>query len=118
MKAVSLVNLTAHPVVVFDSDGGVVLRIEPAGPVARIAQIIQAEGVLDVDGALVPVSKMAYAAEIELLPAPVEGTAYVVSRVLANAVPRPDLFFPADEVRDAQGAIVGCRGLAQMVQGL
>jgi len=52
---------------------------------------------------------------VEDLPAPVAGLVYIVSRFVAEAAGgRDDLYFPGSLVRDAQGNIVGCKGLSQL----
>jgi hypothetical protein len=49
------------------------------------------------------------------LPDPQPEVAYVVSRLLASALPdRDDLFFPGLEVRDSEGHILGCRWLGTL----
>ena len=55
--------------------------------------------------------------EVAHLPAPQPGVGYFVSRFLAARVPRNDLYFPADEVRDENGRIIGCRALGRFVGG-
>lgn len=53
--------------------------------------------------------------EVEGLPEPEEGTIYIVSNLVAQAVPdRKDVFFPDDLVRDANGNIIGCRALGKV----
>jgi hypothetical protein len=42
------------------------------------------------------------------LPEPVEGTMYIVSKMVADAVRRPDLIVPVNFVREG-GKIVACR---------
>lgn len=47
--------------------------------------------------------------EIVNLPEPKPGTYYIVSKIVAQAMPaREDLIFPGTVVRDADGHIVGC----------
>lgn len=109
---VVLINLTPHPVNVFDADR-VVGSWPPAGPFARRAEIWSPAGSLITDQGSLPLTDVSYGSDVLELPEPVTGTAYVVSRVLADAVPREDLYFPADEVRDHAGQIIGCRTLAR-----
>jgi len=45
------------------------------------------------------------------LPAPLDGTLYIVSMVVRQAIGRPDLASPGDLIRDAEGKIIGCRNL-------
>ncbi|MGH3567899.1 MAG: hypothetical protein ACRDRH_18095 [Pseudonocardia sp.] len=49
------------------------------------------------------------------LPAEAPGVLLIVPRVLAREVPRADLLFPDEEIRDTHGRIVGCRRLARFV---
>lgn len=110
---VTLVNLTAHRVRVLDDAGGETLAVEPSGVIARLAETVTPAAKLDVGGIDCPVSYVTYASTIENLPEAKPGVALIVSRVLAAAVPRDDLYFPGDEVRDSDGRIVGCRYLGQ-----
>lgn len=53
--------------------------------------------------------------EVEGLPAPSNGTIYIVSSlVAARCVGRTDVFIPNESVRDEQGRIVGCRSLGRV----
>ena len=112
-----IVNLTAHPVTVYEANG-VLARWEPCGVVARVIESIRESAPLASDHGDVPVCLVRYEERIEGLPATDAdaGTAYVVSRVLAAARPRHDLYFPVDEVLDEHGRIIGCRALGQFAQ--
>lgn len=112
--AVALVNLTPHPVTLYSGD----VPGPSWPPTGRFARVIESRGPVDTvltDRGQVPVVGMSYAPQIADLPEPVLGTAFLVSRVLAAAVARTDLLFPADEVRDETGRIVGCRFLGRFV---
>jgi len=62
----------------------------------------------------IPVVKTRFG-EVEGLPEPEEGTVYIVSNLVAQAVPdREDVFFPDDLVRDENGNIIGCRALGKI----
>jgi len=111
-----LVNLTPHPVNVFDGDR-VIASWPPAGRFARRQEAWSPAGLLSTDQGPVPLTDISYGCDVQELSDPVAGTAYIVSRVLADAVPRDDLLFPADEVRDATGQILGCRTLARFTPG-
>ena len=111
---VTVVNLTLHPVTVYDDDR-VVASWQPSGSFARLVEShAPAPAVLTGQGP-VPVTEISYASTVADLPDPVPGTVFLVSRVLAAAVTRADLLFPADEVRDENGRIIGCRTLACFV---
>lgn len=108
-----LVNLTPHDVIVFSPVGEEVLTVPASGALARISEVLEPARPLTVDGVEVPTCRMTYADTVNGLPARTPGTAYIVSRVLARAVPRADVYFPAEEVRDDAGRIIGCRSLGQ-----
>ena len=85
----------------------VVCTIESSGS-ARASVERQHDG--DING--IPVNLSVFG-EISGLPAPVEGTVYVVSRIVAEACKnRDDLLIVDDTVRDEDGRIIGCRALA------
>lgn len=64
----------------------------------------------ELDG--VPLFRAAFG-EVYNLPAPVEGTVYIVSALVASAAPdRKDLATVLGGVKDIMGRICGCTGLA------
>lgn len=93
--------------------------IPPSGVVARCKvdrQIIDSFILEDVDGwdITVPVTSARFG-EVEGLPEPEEGVIYIVSNMVAQAVPdREDVFFPDDIVRDEHGNVIGCRALGKI----
>lgn len=108
-----LVNLTAHPIRVVDAKGAEVASYPPSGREARLREAIVHGDGITVDGVAVPTVVVRYGGEVDGLPSPRFGVAYIVSRVLAGVVDRPDLYFPADEVRNAGGYVIGCRSLGR-----
>lgn len=108
----TLINLTTHPVIVYAGDRPVA-SWPPSGGFARLEEVVDGKGSLATDQGEVPGVRIRYSERVADLPEPRAGTAYIVSRVLAAAVPRDDLYFPYNEVRDAEGRIVGCRALGQ-----
>ena len=90
-----------------------------SGAIARCKvdrQIIDSIVAQDVDGwdITVPITSAKFG-EVEGLPAPEKGTIYIVSNLVAQAVPdREDVFFPDDVVRDENGNIIGCRALGKI----
>ena len=110
----TLINLTPHPVVMYAGDGPVA-SWAPSGVVARLVERVGPVCRLVTDQGEVAMADMSYAEGIEGLPEAGEGTAYIVSRVLAAAVVRDDLYFPLDEVRDDEGRIAGCRALGKFI---
>lgn len=94
-----LVNLTPHAITVA---GGNVFP--PDGTVARVATIQKSRGM--VMG--IPIASVAFGRVIGL-PDPVEGTGWVVSGMVREAVPhRKDVFSPGALVRDGAGMVQGC----------
>jgi len=64
-------------------------------------------------GALVAVTSSSLG-KVTDLPDEQQDTAYIVSRVVAEALPgRDDLYFPADLLRDGAGHVTGCKGLSR-----
>lgn len=119
-----LVNLTPHPVPLYkadtpdqvdDPDHGVVLTLEPSGQFARLGESVLGEDtVVTEDGVEISVSTVSYA-EIQGLPEPQQGVAYVVPLMTALAAPaRTDLLVPYDQVRNPDGTVVGCRRLGRV----
>jgi len=104
-----IMNLTPHALRI--STAGGVLEVPPSGTVARCAEQRESALPLRIGGVEIVVSTASFGA-VEGLPAPEEGTAYVVSALVLAAVPdRADVFAPGPAVRDADGRIIGCLGL-------
>lgn len=108
-----LVNLTSHTVAVMPDGETKLFELPPSGTFARIREIREQASDLPIDGGSLPVWHLHYAREIDGLPRQQPGVGYLVSRVTASAVRRPDVYFPLDEVRDTDGRIIGCRVLGQ-----
>jgi hypothetical protein len=108
----TLVNLTPHEIALVRGETRLV--VPPSGTVARAATIRQQVAVLDVDGVDVPVNRVVFG-QVENLPGPTEGVWYIVSSIVAQALPeRQDLLVPDDTVRDESGRIIGARALAHV----
>ena len=112
MANVSFVNLTPHAIVIRLVDG-TDLTIAPSGKVARVDEA--PNSVVDEIGG-VPVLAKSVFTEVIDLPKPVEGTAFIVSGLVAGAVSRADVFCPAtgpkdDAIRNEKGHIVAVKSL-------
>lgn len=106
-----IINLTPHSVTVIAESGDPV-TFPPAGPMARVVEVVGDPSWLDTEAGRVPVVLVGYADRVENLPEQRPGVVYLVSRVTAAAVAdRADLVFPQGELRDDHGQIVGCRAL-------
>jgi hypothetical protein len=100
-----LVNCTPHVVAIHAGDR--VLEIAPSGVCPRLTPV--RTELPATDG--IPTVHTALGAVVGL-PDAVEGTYLIVSALVMSACPdRPDLRSPGEAVRDADGRIVGCRGL-------
>ncbi|WP_296813842.1 hypothetical protein [uncultured Megasphaera sp.] len=104
-----LVNLTPHTINVLDDDCRPVCDIPVSGlPIPRCSQGQLFAG--NINGIII--TKQIFGA-VENLPEPKENTYYVVSRMVAEAMPeRGDLLVPGPLVRNADGQPCGCRGLS------
>ena len=99
--AVKFINLTPHTINIKTPDG--VIAVEPSGDIARVAT--QEEVVASVDG--IPLVKRGFG-DVEGIPAPQEGTIYIVSALVASATSRPDVVAPdtgPTAVRNEKGHI-------------
>lgn len=122
----SLVNLTPHPIrvhrnetpdVVQDPMDGFLFQVEPAAKPARIAMIDlgQDRHVYDEVSGLRTWVEWVQFGQCHDLPVPEQGATFIVSLVVALAVPaRADVVFPMSEVRNPSGTVVGCRGFGRV----
>ncbi len=101
----NFVNLTAHDVTIY-RDGAPFRTFPPSGQVARIA--VNTTIVCDVDG--IPISMTSYG-QPEGLPPRQAGTRFIVSRMLKDAVRRPDLVSPEGPVFGPDRKVIGCTSL-------
>lgn len=117
----NIINLTPHAIHFMNEVGETVLTVPPSGTVARAEEQKENIGVIDtgiehsiVGVVKIPVNRKKYG-NISGLPDPQPDTIYIVSVLVAQAVPdREDVFIPDDIVRDEQGRIIGCRALARV----
>lgn len=133
----TLLNLTPHPIRIYEPDtpdriddllDGLLAVIPATAPAARVATInlgpdaARAVAAHGPDGEVaVPVDMVEYG-HLHDLPPQQEGVHLIVSLVVATAAlsrrpdrPRTDLLVPYREVRNTDGAVVGCRALAHPV---
>jgi len=104
-----LVNLTPHPVRLIGLDGRV--TVPPSGIVAYLTYSNTEERIITVEGIQIPLRKRRVR-EVFNLPDPVEGTIYIVSDEVHEALPeREDLVSPTEFLPEAGGQIVGAYAL-------
>jgi hypothetical protein len=114
-----LINLTPHPVtlmigicnsasITLNSDG-----------VARCTQTTNIVDTLNIPcvfknvGIDISITETSFG-DVEGLPESTDGTYYIVSRLVRQALPdRNDLLVPNEIIRDAAGNIIGCGSLAR-----
>ena len=107
----TIMNLTPHSISFCDTEGTVILTVEPSGQLARVSckTVMTGESFNGI-----PVTKTVYGT-VEGLPEPKDGTVFVVSSLVAARVPdRGDVFIPNESVRDENGRIIGCRSLGHV----
>jgi hypothetical protein len=104
-------NLTPHRITIHGVDGFAVHTVPPSGTVPRCAQTSTSVGQADWE---VPITRQEFGA-VEGLPEAEPGVWLVVARLIAERCPeRDDLLVPGPAVRDAEGRVVGCQGLATL----
>jgi len=106
-----LINLTPHPVKIVDVEGNVVREILPESTPLRLVEEVVLIG--EIGG--IPFVRKSLKTETEQLLPHLNGTYYIVSLPVAQAMKRTDLLVPDDLVRDKSGQVVGARRLATLV---
>lgn len=113
MKKMNIINLTPHPINLIP-EGGPTVTIPPSGIVARCATSRVQVSTVTVDDIVIPVNCTQFGT-VSDLPDLQPDTIYIVSALVAQAVPkRPDVFIVDDAVRDEQGRVIGARALAHV----
>ena len=106
----TIVNCTPHAINIMDSEGKEILTLEPSGICPRCS--VERKKVGDING--IPINKSIFG-DVYDLPSPEHDTIYIVSRLVAEATRREDLYIVDDAVRDENGRIIGCRALASVL---
>jgi len=110
-KIMKIINLTPHAFTLCNDTGEIIRIIEPTKPTARVSSVVRIVGEIDD----IPITKITFGA-VEDLPEPQEGTIYIVSLLVQQAVNRPDVYRPdtgpQSIIRDSIGQIVGVKALA------
>lgn len=109
---VKVVNMTPHDIVFLNGDQQVVIKA--SGMLARVSTETVRTGEVSVNGMAIPTTETRFG-EVEGLPAPEEGTIFIVSSLVAQRCRnRSDIFIPNESVRDDKGRIIGCRSLGRV----
>ena len=106
----TIMNCTPHAINIMDSEGKEILTLEPSGICPRCS--VERKKVGDING--IPINKSVFG-DVYDLPSPQPDTIYIVSRVVAEAARREDLYIVDDAVRDENGRIIGCSALASVL---
>lgn len=104
----NIVNLTPHEINIVVGDEKI--SVKPSGNVARVVECIVENG--EIWG--IAWSRIEHL-RVEGLPEPEEGTIYIVSSLVAQALKgkREDVYFPAYLIRDERGNVIGCSALGK-----
>lgn len=102
-----IINATPHAVTLMGQDNTVLMTITASGICPRCSVTREVTGTING----IPVNRSVFG-EVVGLPDYDPETIYIVSRLVAEAAKRPDLYVVDDAVRDEQGRIIGCRALA------
>ena len=100
-----IINLTPHAIT-FVNDEGKPFATIPSSGIARVASTTAV--IAEFDG--IPVTETTFG-QVEGLPEKKLGVIYIVSRMVATASKRNDLFVPGMQVRDSEGCVIGCKSL-------
>lgn len=114
-----LINLTPHDIVLVDEEGHPLGTIPPSGKVARCNTSSEVFTTFAHDGIPIHVRRRTFTGHSNFLTKspPKSGTYYIVSRILAEALPeRRDLLIPDGVKRDDDGNIIGCTGFATLTE--
>lgn len=105
---IKFVNLTPHEVNI--KAGDIMYSVPASGQITRVSQTINEVGFIGE----IPVRSTIYG-EVENLPNPEPGTAYIVSALVAQRVKeREDVYIPGSAIRDDAGRIIACDGLMRV----
>lgn len=107
------INLTPHEINIYS--GEELIKTVPAS--GKVARREQWEGIfITIDG--ITITKQFFGA-VQGVPDREEGVAYIVSRIVADALTfREDLYIPGPMVRDDNGKVIGCQGLSQTINDI
>jgi len=102
-----IINCTPHPVNVYRKDGTIMSL--PKGEIVPRLDAVE-HPINEVEGVEIFTTDFGFTSN---LPEEVEGTYYIVSRMVLDANPdRADLLAPGPAIRDDKGNIIGCKGLS------
>lgn len=102
-----IINKTPHAVYLLNLDGSILRVFPKSNGMIRVNEIVT--DIAEIDG--IPISSTTWG-ETNDVPDYMEGTYYIVSQLVKNALPkRKDLLVPKGAVRDDKGNVIGCTRL-------
>lgn len=113
----NIVNLTQHPINIFDNDCNPLLVVEPSGTLARVDSKSQNAGFIEANKTAIPLSLVNFSEKVVGLPQEISNnTAYIVSLItyLQITPRRSDVYIIGEAIRNEKGHTIGCIGLSQM----
>lgn len=110
----TIINLTPHSINVVNDNHETITTFESEG-IARVSCKSEVQGYFKSNQSNlggIPITRKIFG-EVEGLPEEKPGVRYIVSSLVASAVPdRHDLLVPDGYVRDEKGMVIGCTALA------
>lgn len=107
MKTQKIINKTPHAVYILNEDLSILRVFPKSNGMIRVKENITDIGFIED----IPISSTKWG-ETSEVPNFVDGTYYIVSQLVKNALPkRKDLLVPKGAVRDDKGNIIGCTRL-------
>ncbi len=104
-------NLTPHAIGFYQ--GGIEVASFPSQGQVRLEEIDTQESTIQFEAGIMPTCERSYGSGT--LPPQEDNVALIVSQIVCEAFPeRRDLYFPAFDVRDAQGKFIGTTKLCQV----
>ena len=107
MKTEKIINKTPHSVYLLKEDHSILRMFPKSNGMIRVNEVVTDVGTIEG----VPISSTEWS-ETTDVPDFIEGTYYIVSQLVKNALSeRKDLLVPKGVIRDVKGNIIGCTRL-------
>lgn len=107
-QVITFISLVPHVINVHNEKGDIARVFHPSGQVARLRLTREEAGIIDG----ISLRRVIINREPVGIPDPVNGTRYIVSGLVREALPdRIDLLSPGELLRDGAGQVIGCLGL-------
>lgn len=105
---INFINLTPHPITVFNESGGIIMTLPKCDNPLRLKESrIACDNSHEI---FINTIQFEIGNDVPAL----ENSLYVVSNITAQIMKRADFIFPYDVVRDDKGNIIGCKSFARV----